>query len=141
MAILTCGCSSLGGATDHTAKRRDGLADLLLNRTIVDYLNRDGGTVDAVIGSLSDKRSGRDQDFPQFTADDIPVRSAGIRNKLDPGLVAVWDYMILDPGPAVDLLNEALRRAVPMTIGLEAGITLDDVFRETRNCSAAKAWN
>ena len=122
----------LGHRTDRTAKRRDGLADLLLNRTILDHLNRDGGTVAKVIGSLSEKRSGRDQDFPEFTPDDIPVHSPGIRNKLDPGLVAVLDYLSVGPGPAVALLNEALRRAVPMTIGLEAGITLNDVFRETR---------
>jgi hypothetical protein len=122
----------LGQRADRTAKRRDGLADLLLNRTILDHLNRDGGAVAAVIGSLSDKRSGRDQDFPKFTPEDIPVRGTGIRNKLDPGLIGVWNSVILNPDPAVDLLNEALRRAVPMTIGLEAGVTLDDVFRETR---------
>jgi hypothetical protein len=122
----------LGRRSDHNAKRRDGLADLLLNLTIQDHLNRDGGTVGAVIDSLNDKRSGRDQHFPQFTAGDIPVRKGGIRSKLDPGLVAVWDSIFLDSGPAVDLLNEALQRAVPMTIGLEAGSTLDDVFRDTR---------
>ena len=122
----------LGRRTDHTAKRRDGLADLMLNRTIVDHLNREGGAIDALVSSLSDKRSGRDQEFPEFTTDDIPVRATGIRNKLDPGLVALWNYLVADPGPAVSLLNEAIRRAVPMTIGLEAGTTLDAIFRETR---------
>jgi hypothetical protein len=122
----------LGQRADHTAIRRDGLSDVLHNLTIIEHLSRDDGTVTAVIRSLKAQHSGRDEDYPRFGAADLPTRLPGIIGKLDPGPLAVWRSVIRDPEPAVALMNEALKRAVPMTIGIGSGITLDGIFRETR---------
>ena len=45
----------------------------------------------------------------------------------------VWESVRTDPTPAVALLNEALQRAVRMTLGFgTGGLTLNEVFHETR---------
>ena len=108
------------------------MADILLNLRVIEHFSRDGGTVAAVIRSLQAKRVGRDEDLPQFTAEDLPTRAAGVLNRLDPDARIVWTSLRGDPAPAVALLNEALRRAVPMTLGIGTGITLEDVFLEAR---------
>ena len=44
----------------------------------------------------------------------------------------VWDVRENRPQLAVALLNEALQRAVRMTLGFGTGLTLNEVFLETR---------
>lgn len=122
----------LGTRKDRESRRRGGLADILLNLRVIEHLSRDGGTVAAVIHSLQTKRGGRDEEYPHFTMDDIPTRTTGITNRLDPGARSVWESVRTDPGPAVALLNEALQRGVRMTLGFGTGLTLNEVFLETR---------
>ena len=122
----------LGKREDRNARRRDGLADILLNLRVIEHLSRDGGTVAAVIHSLQAQRSGRDESYPQFTAEDIPKNSVGIVTRLDPDARYVWESVRTAPAPAVALLNEALQRAVRMTLGFGTGLTLNEVFLETR---------
>ena len=124
--------SLLGSRANRTDRRREGLADILLNLTVREHLSRDDGTVAAVIHSIQVERGGRDEPYPQFTRKDIPQYSVGIRNRLDPGARMVWDAVRTDPAPAVALLNEALQRAIRMTLGFGTGTTLNEVFLETR---------
>ena len=77
--------SLLGSRADRTERRREGLADILLNLTVREHLSRDDGTVAAVVHSIQAERGGRDESYPQFTREDIPQYSVGIRNRLDPG--------------------------------------------------------
>src|ERR1022692_1519942 len=122
----------LGQRADHNAIRRDGLSAVLHNLTIIEHLSRDDGTVTAAIRSLRAQHTGRDEDYPKFSPADLPIQVPGIRRKLDHGPLAVWNSIIRDPEPAVKLLDEALKRAIPMTMGIAPGITLDGIFRETR---------
>ena len=122
----------LGSRADRTERRREGLADILLNLTVREHLSRDDGTVAAVVHSIQTERSGRDESYPQFTREDIPQNSVGIRNRLDPGARMVWEAVRTDPAHAVALLNEALQRAIRMTLGFGTGTTLNEVFLETR---------
>ena len=123
----------LGKREDRSARRRDGLGDILLNLRVIQHLSRDDGTVAAVIHSIQDSRSGRDQSYPHFTPDDIPKNATDIINRLDPDARKVWESVRTEPKPAVALLNEALQRAVSMTLGFgTGGLTLNEVFNETR---------
>jgi len=124
--------SLLGSRVNRTDRRRDGLADILLNLTVREHLSRDDGTVAAVVHSIQAERGGRDEPYPQFTREDIPQYAVGVRNRLDPGTRMVWDAVRTDPAPAVALLNEALQRATRMTLGFGTGTTLNEVFLETR---------
>jgi hypothetical protein len=122
----------LGERADHNAIRRNGLSDVLHNLAIIEHLSREDGTVTAVIRSLKARRTGRDEDYPQFSPADLPTRMPGVKGKLDPGPLAVWNSIIADPEPAVRILDEALKRAAPMTMGFGSGVTLDGIFREAR---------
>jgi hypothetical protein len=122
----------LGKREGRGARRRDGLADILLNLRVIEHLGRDSGTVAAVIRSLQAKRGGRDESYPQFTLEDIPRNATGILNRLDPDARQVWESVRTEPKQAVELLNEALQRAVRMTLGFGTGFTLNEVFLETR---------
>lgn len=123
----------LGQREDRSDPRKNGLADILLVPKVMEHLGRDDGTVADIIGSVKSERPGRDARYPRFTEDDIP-REAGIYNQLEPAVRAVWNSLRSAPGPAVALLNEALQRAVSMTIGfgIAGGVTLNDVFNQTR---------
>ena len=122
----------LGKREDRSARRRDGLGDILLNLRVIQHLSRDGGTVAAVIHSIQASRGGRDESYPQFTPDDLPKNSTGIVNRLDPDARWLWELVRTEPKSAVALLNEALQRAVPMTLGFGTGLTLNEVFLDTR---------
>ena len=122
----------LGHRKNSAEQRRDGMADILLNQRVREYLSRDGGTVAAVIDSIKADRPGRDENYPQFTEEDIPGTAPGIIGRLDPVARSVFESMRTDPVPAVALLNEALQRAFRMTLGIGTGLTLNEVFLETR---------
>jgi hypothetical protein len=122
----------LGKREDRDTGRRDGLATILLNPRVMEHLSRDGGTVAAIIMSIQSNRGGRDEIYPQFTTEDIPRYLTGIVNQLDPDARPVWESVRTEPGGAVALLNEALQRAVPMTLGFGIGLTLNEVFLDTR---------
>jgi hypothetical protein len=123
----------LGKREDRSARRRDGLGDILLNLRVIQHLSRDGGTVAAVIRSIQVDRSGRDEGYPKFNLNDIPTNSTGIVNRLEPDARQVWELVRTEPKHAVALLNEALQRAVSMTLGFgTGGLTLNEVFNETR---------
>jgi hypothetical protein len=123
----------LGKREDRSARRRDGLGDILLNLRVVQHLSRDSGTVAAIIHSIQANRGGRDEDYPNFTSDDIPKNSTDIINRLDPDTRWVWESVRTEPKLAVALLNESLQRAVSMTLGFgTGGLTLNEVFNETR---------
>jgi len=123
----------LGERGDRSEPRRDGLAEILLAPQVMAHLGREDGTIAAVIQSVKAKRGGRDATYPQFTSDDIP-RHAGILGQFGPAVRDLWNTVRSNPQPAVALLNEALRRAVSMTIGFGSagGVTLNEVFNETR---------
>jgi hypothetical protein len=123
----------LGKRQDRSARRRDGLGDILLNLRVIQHFTRDDGTVAAIIHSIQANRGGRDESYPHFTPDDIPKNATDIINRLDPVTRSVWESVRTEPKPAVALLNEALQRAVSMTLGFgTGGITLNEVFNETR---------
>lgn len=123
----------LGKREDRGARRCDGLGDILLNLRVIQHLSRDGGTVAAVIHSIQANRGGRDESYPKFALDDIPTNATGIINRLEPSARLVWESVRTEPKPAVTLLNEALQRAVSMTLGFgTGGLTLNQVFNETR---------
>ncbi|MGA5205211.1 AAA family ATPase [Streptomyces variegatus] len=128
--------NSLLGDPDERGKRRNGLADLLsldpVNRTLL----RDGGRLHQFIESVYKETSRRDDGPQGFTAPDLPLREAGVRRELtgNGDLRDLWDLVRQDPKPALDILDEALRQAVPRTLGLKArsGETLDLLFRRSR---------
>ena len=123
----------LGKREDRSARRRDGLGDILHLLRVIQHLSRDGGTVAAIIHSIQANRGGRDESYPHFTPDDIPKNATDIINRLDPDARSVWESVRTEPKPAVALLNEALQRAVSMTIGFgTGGLTLNEVLNETR---------
>jgi hypothetical protein len=123
----------LGQREDRSARRSDGLGDILLNLRVIQHLSRDGGAVASVIQSIQASRGGRDESYPKFTPDDIPTNSTGIANRLDPDARQVWELVRTQPKHAVALLDEALQRAVSMTLGFgTGGLTLNEVFNDTR---------
>lgn len=123
----------LGQRDDRSEPRRGGLSEILLAPQVMDHLGRDGGTIAAIIQSLRSERGGRDVSYPQFTPNDIP-RGAGVRGQLGKNVQSLYNSVQSEPRYAVALLNEALQRAVSMTIGfgVGGGVTLNDVFNETR---------
>ena len=99
------------------------------------YLSRNGGTVAAVIDSIKADRPGRDENYPQFTEEDIPGTAPGIIGRLDPVARSVFESMRTDPVPAVALLDEALQRAFRMTLASGRALPLNEVFLETQELS------
>jgi hypothetical protein len=134
--------NALLGDPDERGKRRNGLADLLsldpVNRTLL----RDGGRLHQFIESVYKETSRRDEGPQGFTAADLPLREAGVRRELTGkgDLRELWDLVRQDPKPALDILDEALRQAVPRTLGLKArsGETLDLLFRRSRQALREK---
>ncbi len=125
------------GIPDDQGRRRDGLADLLEEPQISKALLRAGGRLDRLVASYYDETSRRDDSEKAFGEDDLPVRVAGIRRALRsrPELADLWDMITADPADALSLLDEALRLAVPQTLGLRptsGGDTLGGLFRRSR---------
>ncbi|NJC70848.1 hypothetical protein HC031_14140 [Planosporangium thailandense] len=128
--------NSLLGEPDEQGKRRDGLADLLALPEVNRALLRPEGRLYRLVQSLYSETSRRDEQQEAFTPADLPLRQPGLRRALagKSGLIELWDIICHDPRPALDLLDEALRSALPRTLGLRAhnGETLDLLFRRSR---------
>lgn len=128
--------NNLLGIPDDQGKRRYGLADLLAlphwNRTML----RPGGLLDRVVQSVFERTSRRDGQQDGFTEEDLPLREPGLRRALagNTDLAGLWDVVVGDPQPALSVLDDAMRHAVPNALGLTAnsGETLDLLFRQSR---------
>ena len=129
--------NSLLGEPDEQGRRRDGLADLLEEPSISKALLREGGGLDHLVRSYFNETSRRDDRDETFTSDDLPIRERGIRRALQnrPGLQELWDIIGNAPEDTMSLLEEALRVALPATIGLRSqtgGDTLGGLFAASR---------
>ncbi|WP_200211350.1 hypothetical protein [Micromonospora coerulea] len=128
--------NNLLGEPDENGKRRDGLADLLVLPQVNRVLLRPGGLLDNVVQSIFAQTSRRDEQQERFEDADLPLRVPGVRRELagNGNLRVLWDQITLDPEPALRLLDEALRKALPRTIGLHdhTGETLSLLFQRSR---------
>lgn len=128
--------NNLLGEPDENGKRRDGLADLLVLPQVNRVLLRPGGLLDNVVQSVFAQTSRRDEQQERFEEADLPLRVPGVRRELalNSNLRVLWDQITLDPEPALRLLDEALRKALPRTIGLHdhTGETLSLLFQRSR---------
>jgi hypothetical protein len=129
--------NSLLGEPDEQGRRRDGLADLLEEPSISRALLREGGGLDQLVRSYFNETSRRGDREETFTSDDLPIRERGIRRALQnrPGLQELWDIVGNAPKDTMSLLEEALRAALPATIGLRSqtgGDTLGGLFAASR---------
>jgi hypothetical protein len=128
--------NSLLGEEDEQGKRRDGLADLIAIPQINKALLRLGGCIDGIVQSFYEATSRRDAQQDGFQPEHLPLRETGIRRAIPRGseLSELWSIIVADPAPAVELLNDALRHAVPKTLGLRTQDreSLDLLFRSAR---------
>ncbi|MFI6064650.1 AAA family ATPase [Micromonospora sp. NPDC051227] len=128
--------NNLLGEPDENGKRRDGLADLLVLPQVNRILLRPGGLLHNVVQSIFAQTSRRDEQQERFEDADLPLRAPGVRRELagNGNLRVLWDQITLDPEPALRLLDEALRKALPRTIGLHdhTGETLNLLFQRSR---------
>lgn len=128
--------SMLGIRDPGTGGRVDGLASLMDVPKVKDRLLRPDGHLSSLVFSYFDERSRRDDNEEIFTRDDLPLREPGVRRSLASRseLAELWDIIQRQPDDALALLEEALRVALPRTVGLQSsnGDTLDSLFRESR---------
>lgn len=126
----------LGVKNEVSGGREAGLAELIDVPQVKETLLRPDGRLSQLIQSYFDETSRRDDHDEIFTADDLPLKVAGIRRHLsgDSELAELWMVIQRQPQDALDLLEEALRIALPKTVGLRSasGDTLDSLFRESR---------
>ena len=134
--------SMLGTRDEETGGRRDGLADLMDVGPVKDALLRPDGRLSQLVRSYFDETSRRDDNEEIFTRDDLPLRARGVRPALAGRreLTELWTVIAREPEDALELLEEALRSALPKTIGLRAtgGDTLDSLFRASRKALRAQ---
>ncbi|GAA5133960.1 ATP-binding protein [Pseudonocardia adelaidensis] len=128
--------NTLLGEEDEQGKRRDGLADLIAIPQINKALLRPDGCIDGIVQSFYEATSRRDSQLDGFRPEHLPLRETGIRRAIPRAseLSELWSIIVADPAPAVELLNEALRHAVPKTLGLRTQDreSLDLLFRSAR---------
>ena len=129
--------NALLGEKDSQGRRRDGLADLLQEPAISKGLVREGGRLQRLIASYFEESSRRDGAEESFTRDDLPLRDKQVMRSLKnrPALRELWDVIGRNPEDALSLMEDALRSALPTTIGLSApsgGDTLNDLFMKSR---------
>ena len=110
--------------------RRNGLSDMINNPFIRDHLEREGGTLRVIAGSIAGKAADRKRSVSRFVPDDLNPRGMG----KDRDVRDFLSLMKTRPGPALTLLQEALDKAFPEFVGLTSGSgeTLDSLFREAR---------
>lgn len=135
--------NGLLGIPDDQGRRRDGLADLLGEPLVSKALLRPGGRLDRLVASYFDETSRRDDSEEAFGDEDLPIRAPGIRRSLAarPDMAELWDMVTHNPADALLLLEDALRKAVPATLGLRStsgGDTLDGLFRRSREILKAE---
>ncbi len=127
--------SLLGEIDEQSGGRVDGLADLLDLPQVKEALMRSEGRLNALVTSYFNQASRRD-DNDIFTPDDLPLNQPGIRRALagQPGLAELWNIISQQPEMALELLEEALRVALPKVVGLHntSGETLDSLFLASR---------
>ena len=128
--------NSLLGEKDEQGKRRGGLADLLENPLVNRTVLRTGGRLAALVDSYFQETSRRDEQQDGFMASDLPLREAGVVRSLSSNaeLRELWTDIKFAPEDALSVLDDALRLAVPRTLGLrsQTGETLDELFRASR---------
>ena len=111
-------------------RRRGGLADMIEIPLIRDHLEREGGTLRVIAGSIAGTAADRDKSLSRFVPDDLDPRGMGKDRDVREFLSSVKAR----PGPALALLQEALDKAFPEFVGLTSGSgeTLDSLFRDAR---------
>jgi hypothetical protein len=128
--------SMLGLLNTETGGRVDGLASLMDIPKVKDRLLRADGHLSSLVSSYFDERSRRDDNDEIFTREDLPLRERGVLQSLAgrSALAELWEIIRREPDDALVLLEEALRVALPKTVGLQSkiGDTLDSLFRESR---------
>lgn len=133
--------SMLGEKDSETGGRHDGLAELLDMAQFKNALLRPDGRLNLLVQSYFDERSRRD-DNDIFTPADLPLRERGIRPALSGrrDLADLWTVITRTPDDALAVLEEALRVALPKTVGLRSagGETLDSLFRASRKALRAQ---
>ena len=126
----------LGVRNEETGGREAGLAELIDVPQVKETLLRSDGRLSQLVQSYFDETSRRDDNDEIFTAEDLPLKVAGIRRHLSGRRESaeLWTVIQRQPQDALELLEEALRVALPKTVGLRAtgGETLDSLFRESR---------
>ena len=105
------------GDLQSDGRRRGGLADMIEIRLIRDHLDREGGTLRVIAGSFAGTTVNRDKGLSRFTPDDLDPRGMGKDRDVREFLSSVKAR----PGPALSLLHEALEKAFPEVMGLNAG--------------------
>lgn len=132
----------LGMKDEETGGRHDGLADLIDLPLVKEALLRPDGRLSQLVRSYYDETSRRDDNDEIFTRDDLPLKVRGVRTALAGRreLAELWAVIARQPDDAIELLEEALRTALPKTVGLRTagGETLDSVFRESRKALRAQ---
>ena len=111
-------------------RRRGGLADMIDIPLIRDHLEREGGTLRVIAGSIAGTAADRNRSLSRFVPDDLDPRGIGKDRDVRRFLSSVKAR----PGPALALLQEALDKAFPEFVGLTSGSgeTLDSLFRDAR---------
>ena len=99
---------------------------------VKETLLRPDGRLRQLVQSYFDKTSRRDGNDEIFTPGDLPLKVPGIKSALRGRreLAELWTVIQRQPEDALELLEEALRVALPKTVGLRAtgGDTLDSLF-------------
>ena len=118
------------GTLQSDGRRRGGLADMIDIPLIWEHLEREGGTLRVIAGSIAGKAADRGRILSRFVPDDLDPRGMGKDGDVRRFLSAVK----AQPGPALALLQEALDKAFPEFVGLTSGSgeTLDSLFRDAR---------
>lgn len=134
--------SMLGTKDQESGGRRDGLADLLDIPQVKEALLRPQGRLRKLVLSYSEETSRRDDNDEIFTPADLPLRERGVRFSLAGRreLAELWTVITRQPDDALELLEEALRVALPKTVGLRSadGDTLSSLFHESRKALRAQ---
>lgn len=132
----------LGVKHEGTGGREGGLAELIEVPQVRETLLRPDGRLSQLVRSYFDETSRRDDNNEIFTNEDLPLRVAGIRRHLSGNreLADLWAVVQRQPQDALELLEEALRVALPRTVGLRSagGDTLDSLFLESRRSLRAQ---
>ena len=118
------------GTLQSDGRRRGGLADMIDIPLIRDHLEREGGTLRVIAGSIAGNATDRTGSISRFVPDDLNPRGMGKDRDVREFLSSVKNR----PGPALALLQEALDKAFPEFVGLTSGSgeTLDSLFRDAR---------
>jgi hypothetical protein len=134
--------SMLGTKDQESGGRRDGLADLLDVPPVKEALLRPQGRLRKLVLSYFDETSRRDDNDEIFTPADLPLTERGVRSALTGRreLAELWTVITRQPDDALELLEEALRVALPKTVGLRSadGDTLSSLFHRSRKALRAQ---